>query len=150
MTMEPKKILLTFDLSEESLRSFLPMAAFAVAQGAEVTLLHVVEDVPIVPHGAPLAPPMHAPSIPAQIKEAEERIIEQASKMPEGLKVDTQVITAPNVAEAVTHYADEHDFDLIALSSHGRSGFRRLILGSVAEAILRHAHVPVLVFPRNK
>ena len=148
--MEPKKILLTSDLSEESLRAFLPMATFAASQGAQITLLHVVEDVPVVPHGAPLAPPMHAPSIPALLKDAEQRIIEQASHMPEGLAVDTHVITAPNVAEAVTEYADEHDFDLIALSSHGRSGFRRLILGSVAEAILRHAHVPVLVFPRKK
>lgn len=148
--MEPKKILLTSDLSEESLRAFLPMATFAASQAAHITLLHVVEDVPVVPHGAPLAPPMHAPSIPAQLKDAEERIAEQASHMPEGLTIATEVLTAPNVAEAVTDYADEHGFDLIALSSHGRSGFRRLILGSVAEAILRHAHVPVLVFPRSK
>jgi nucleotide-binding universal stress UspA family protein len=39
---------------------------------------------------------------------------------------------------------------LIALSSHGRSGFRRLVMGSVAEAVLRHARVPVLVFPRQE
>lgn len=148
--MEAKKILLTTDLSEESLRAFLPMADFAKAQGARITLLHVVEDVPVVPHGAPLAPPMHAPSIPAQLEEAEERIVAQAGHMPEGLTVDTHVVTAPNVAEVVCDYADEHGYDLIALSSHGRSGFRRLILGSVAEAILRHAHVPVLVFPRNR
>ncbi len=147
--MDTKKILLTSDLSEESLRAFLPMAHFAKAQGAQITLLHVVEDVPVVPHGAPLAPPMHAPSIPAQLKDAEERIVEQASHMPEGLAVDTHVITAPNVAEAVCEYSDEHGYDLIALSSHGRSGFRRLILGSVAEAILRHVLVPVLVFPRS-
>ncbi len=148
--MQPKKILLTTDLSEEALRTFLPMATFAVGQDAEVTLLHVIEDVPIVPHGAPLAPPMHAPSIPAQIKDAEERIQEQAGTMPGDISVKTHVMPAPNVAEAVADYAEEEGFDLIAISSHGRSGFRRLILGSVAEAILRHAHVPVLVFPRNK
>ncbi|MFT5462408.1 MAG: nucleotide-binding universal stress UspA family protein [Planctomycetota bacterium] len=39
--------------------------------------------------------------------------------------------------------------DLIALSSHGRSGFRRLVLGSVTEQILRHTSVPVMVFPRK-
>ena len=64
--------------------------------------------------------------------------------------IDLEAEAAPNVAEVVCDYADEHGYDLIALSSHGRSGFRRLILGSVAEAILRHAHVPVLVFPRNR
>ncbi len=70
--------------------------------------------------------------------------------MPKTLQVKTHVMAAPNVAEAVADYANENDFDLIAISSHGRSGFRRLILGSVAEAILRHSHVPVLVFPRPK
>lgn len=148
--MQPKKILLTTDLSEEALRTFLPMADFAMGQDAEVTLLHVIEDVPIVPHGAPLAPPMHAPSIPAQVEDAEERIQKQAAEMPKTLQVKTHVMAAPNVAEAVADYANENDFDLIAISSHGRSGFRRLILGSVAEAILRHSHVPVLVFPRPK
>jgi nucleotide-binding universal stress UspA family protein len=33
------------------------------------------------------------------------------------------------------------------MATHGRSGLRRLLLGSVAEAVLRHAHVPVIVFP---
>jgi nucleotide-binding universal stress UspA family protein len=148
--MQPKKILLTTDLSEEALRTFLPMANFAKSQDAEVTLLHVIEDVPIVPHGAPLAPPMHAPSIPAQVEDAEARIKEQAAELPDELHVVTHVMPAPSVAEAVADYANENEFDLIAISSHGRSGFRRLILGSVAEAILRHSHVPVLVFPRNK
>lgn len=147
--MEPKKILLTTDLSEESLRTFKPMAEFAAAQQARVTLLYIVEDVPIVAHGAPLAPPIHAPSIPSLIEDAEKRIAEQAAEMPGGLDVQTCVISAPRVAEAIATYATEHDFDLIALSSHGRSGFRRLIHGSVAEAVLRHAHVPVLVFPRS-
>jgi nucleotide-binding universal stress UspA family protein len=147
--MEAKKILLTTDLSEESLRTFEPMSKFAQSQGAKVTLLYVVEDVPVVAHGAPLAPPMHAPSIPDLLADAEKAIAKQAEKLADKMPVETAVICAPKVAEAVATFAKENDFDLIALSSHGRSGFRRLILGSVAEAVLRHAEIPVLVFPRK-
>ena len=147
--MEAKKILLTTDLSEESLRTFEPMSAFAKSQGAEVTLLYVVEDVPVVAHGAPLAPPMHAPSIPMLIEDAEKAIAKQAAALADDISLKTAVVCAPKVAEAVTTFASDNDFDLIAISSHGRSGFRRLILGSVAEAVLRHAEIPVLVFPRK-
>ena len=147
--MQAKKILLTTDLSEESLRAFLPIAAFAGAQGGSVTLLHIVEDVPIIAHGAHGSPPLHTPSLPDLIARAEERIAEQAAELPKELPTDTAVFSAPHVAEAVATYAKDNHFDLIALSSHGRSGFKRLFLGSVAEQLLRHATIPVLVFPRN-
>lgn len=147
--MQAKKILLTTDLSEESVRAFLPISAFAIAQGGTVTLLNIVEDVPIIAHGAPGSPPLHAPSMPDLVARAKERIAEQAATLPKELIVDTEVVSAPAVAEAVAKYAADNHFDLIALSSHGRSGFKRFFLGSVAEQLLRHATVPVLVFPRN-
>jgi nucleotide-binding universal stress UspA family protein len=50
----------------------------------------------------------------------------------------------------VVDYAQQNDVDLIAMSTHGRTGFRHLALGSVAEAIIRHATVPVITFPRVK
>ena len=62
----------------------------------------------------------------------------------------TGYIGSAVVAEAVTQYADTHDVDLIALTTHGRTGIRHLVLGSVAESILRHSHVPVLCFPPSK
>ena len=37
--------------------------------------------------------------------------------------------------------------DYIAMATHGRSGLRRLLLGSVAEQVIRHSHVPVIVYP---
>lgn len=46
---------------------------------------------------------------------------------------------------AILQAAKDFDADLIALSSHGRTGFRRFLLGSVAEQVLREAHVPVMM-----
>ncbi|MCA9721025.1 MAG: universal stress protein, partial [Gemmatimonadetes bacterium] len=52
--------------------------------------------------------------------------------------------------QAIAEYARTHEVDLIAMSSHGRTGFRHLVLGSVSEAVIRHADRPVLVFPRGE
>jgi nucleotide-binding universal stress UspA family protein len=48
-------------------------------------------------------------------------------------------------AEAITTAASEHGVDVIAMSSHGRTGFRRFVMGSVAERVLNEAPVPVLM-----
>ena len=146
--MQIQKILLTSDLSEESKRAFGPVAALARDTGAAVVLLHVVEDVPIAPHGAPLAPPMHAPDLQDIVAAAKQKLESLKKELGAGLKVDAQVVTSTSPAEAIARFAKDQGCSLIALSTHGRTGFRRLVLGSVAEHVVRHAHVPVLVLPR--
>jgi nucleotide-binding universal stress UspA family protein len=49
----------------------------------------------------------------------------------------------------ICSYAKETDSDMIVVSSHGNHGLKRFLLGSVAEAVIRHAHVPVLVLRRT-
>ncbi len=51
--------------------------------------------------------------------------------------------------EMIVAFAKEQGIDLIAMSTRGRSGFSRLIYGSVAEAVLRGARLPVLLIPIN-
>ena len=148
--MEPKKILLTTDLSDESLRAFGPVAGLARSLGVEITLLHVVEDVLIPPHGAPLAPPMHAPDFEQHFKEAGELLEERRKEMGDDLNVTLVVESGGDVAKVITDHATENHMDLIAISSHGRSGFRRLVMGSVAELVLRHSTGPGLVCPRHE
>ena len=62
------------------------------------------------------------------------------------LKVSTKVIQHSTAAEAVLNYAGEHGNAAIALATHGRSGIRRMFLGSVADKIVRGATLPVLVY----
>ncbi|WDQ14921.1 universal stress protein [Rhodopirellula sp. P2] len=50
--------------------------------------------------------------------------------------------------EGITRFAADHKIDLIVLPSHGRSGVKRLLLGSVAEHVVRAAHCPVLILRR--
>ena len=145
-----KHILIASDLSPESLRPFETVFQLAVGSGARVTLLHVVQDLVVAPHGAPLAPPLSSPDLPAELERAREALGEQRQHLGEAIEVQAEVISSDRVPAAITRYAREHGADLIALSTHGRTGWRHLALGSVAEEVLRHAEVPVLTVPRQK
>ena len=63
--------------------------------------------------------------------------------------IETQAILAQGAAAAeLLRLAEENACDLIVLGSHGRTGLARLLMGSVAEQVLRGAHCPVLVVKR--
>lgn len=148
--MKIQHVVIPSDLSAEGQRPCTPMVAFAQELGARITLLHVVQDLRFVPHGAPFAPIVSMPEVSKELESARAQLAAQAKSMAGGMDVTVDVIAAENVAKGICAYALEHGADLIALSTHGRTGFRHLALGSVAEATLRHSAVPVLVFPRVK
>ncbi|WP_254272365.1 universal stress protein [Haloarcula marina] len=52
--------------------------------------------------------------------------------------------------DVIAGYADNNDIDLVVMGSHGRSGVRRALLGSVTERVLRSTHVPVLVVDEHE
>ena len=147
--MQITNILLTTDLSPESLHPCLAVATFAKENGAKLTLLTVVPDLHVVPHGAPMAPPIAPIDLSDEIKHAELALSEQRAALASeaDVEVATAVVTGERVHEAVLDYAKRHDIDLIAIATHGRTGFRHFALGSVAEAVIRHSKIPVLCFP---
>lgn len=152
--MRIQHVLLATDLSEASLAACRPVAEWAREAGFELTLLHVVEELLALPHGAPLAPPVGAPDTERRLREAERALEDQYQGLRRdlgpGFSAELEVRVAPRVADAVCERALELGADLIALSTHGRTGFRHLALGSIAEAILRRSRVPVLCFPRPR
>ena len=148
--MQIRRILLPTDLSEEGERALVPVVELARRYHAALQLLHVVEDIAVGTSGDPLAPPVHIPGALQEMKRASAVLEERRQRVGPGIDVSAQVISASSVPRAIAEHAAEHGFDLIALSSHGRSGFRRLIMGSVAETVLRHATAPVLIFPRQE
>ena len=56
----------------------------------------------------------------------------------------TTLIISDDVAQGICHYAKKEDVELIVLSTHGRTGLAHLLIGSVAEKVVRHAPCPVL------
>ncbi len=73
-----------------------------------------------------------------------EKIFEPLKDSHDSIPTETKVLIGDPATEIV-HLADQAGADLIIVGSHGRSGVTRLILGSVAESVVRHAHCPVLV-----
>ncbi|WP_226022729.1 universal stress protein [Halomicrobium salinisoli] len=61
-----------------------------------------------------------------------------------GLEV-VEHVTAGEPARAIRKFVEDNDIGLVVMGSHGRSGLSRVVLGSVAETVLRRTHVPVLV-----
>ena len=64
----------------------------------------------------------------------------------DGVKFETEIIIG-RAAEAICDYAAERKSDLIITSTHGRTGFMHVLIGSVAEHVVRYARTPVLVVP---
>ena len=67
----------------------------------------------------------------------------------EGVKATSEIVYGGNVAERIVEFADKHDIDLIAICTHGYSGFKRLMMGSVAEKVIGNTNRPVLLIRRG-
>lgn len=141
------KVLVPLDGSELAECVLDHLKAIAVGcQVPNIVLLNVIEPVNLpghVPHevardiyfGAKQAAEVHA-------KKYLSDIAGRISK--EGLPVTTDIIEGP-AADEILKYSESNQIDLIIMSSHGNSGVSRWYSGSVAEKVLRHSFVPVLV-----
>ena len=104
---------------------------------SEVRVVHVLQ--PIAVSVPPQMAPGYTPELAARIKEAESLVERIAQNLrAAGFRVEGQVVKG-DVREGVVDTAKEWKADLVILGSHGRTGLRRLLLGSVAEFVARHA-----------
>ena len=110
----------------------------------EVVLLRVVQpQAPIVTEGSRH---VKVEDVAGRMTDAREYLAPLAVELRgKGVRTTTEVRRAPEVPEEILAAARETGADLIAMSTHGRSGLGRLLFGSVAEAVLRHAPVPVFL-----
>jgi nucleotide-binding universal stress UspA family protein len=142
-----QKILAPLDGSELSECSLQHVKA--IAQGCqvpEVIILRVAEPI----HSSDLAAYAEAGiNIDVLMRDIESTAQAYVSKMTEVLKgygiTAKGVITTGWAADSIMKYSDENGVDLIIMSTHGRSGISRWFLGSVAEKVVRHSIVPVLI-----
>jgi nucleotide-binding universal stress UspA family protein len=113
---------------------------------SELILLNVVQPI-WVPDGA-FAPTASGREVTRRQEERARKYLHRLARRLEasGLRVRTRVQTATTVALAILDAARGEQADIVALAAHGRSGIRRLTLGSVADKVVRGSPVPVLVF----
>jgi nucleotide-binding universal stress UspA family protein len=148
--MRISHILVATDLSKEAMSCVPMVAELARSVKARITLLHVVESFEAIPHGAPFAPRMGPTADAEALESARAKLEERRASFGPDVSIDVQLVAGGDPAEKIAAYAGANGVDLIAVTTHGRTGFRRLAMGSVTDAVIRHSRVPVLVLPLPK
>lgn len=147
MTVDITRILCPVDFSESSHRAFEHAVAIARWYKAAITVLHVVDlrlDASIGFAAAVPAPPALTPAAREQIAGELQRLAAGAAAA--DVAIETAVRDGrPDIA--ILDVASEMPADLLVVGTHGRSGFDRLVMGSVTEKVLQKAACPVLSVP---
>jgi nucleotide-binding universal stress UspA family protein len=137
-----RTILHPTDFSAHSERAWELACALAKTHGARLVVLHVLEQPLTIHAGVMMSEPPPLP-LAEELKSLQERL--QLIQAPNGTtEVQHQLLVGDTVT-AILQIAREQHCDLIVLGTHGRTGLSRVLLGSVAEKVLRKADCPVLV-----
>lgn len=144
-----RRILCPIDFSEFSRRALDHAIAIARWYGSTVTALHVFSPAPVPAFGPGFAgfEPIVLTDVDRHQLLAHTKEFVAAESAP-GVAIET-VLREGNSAVEILAQASATDVGLIVIGTHGRSGFERLVLGSVAEKVLRKARCPVLTVPRR-
>jgi nucleotide-binding universal stress UspA family protein len=147
-----KKILLTHDGSKLASAAVPHAISIAKQYAANITLLRVVDDILLtIPTITPTGPSYISAEVSENItgkeKYAARRFLNRLRKkvLAHGVSDIAAVVKDGVVAEEIITYANRHNFDLIVMSTHGASGIKRALLGSVADEVVRGTKVPVLL-----
>lgn len=136
----PKTILHPTDFSENSQHAFELACQLAASSGSKVVVLHAY-----APEIAVMT------DMPVHIEHREEATLQlrQIKSAQPGVVIEHKMVSGTAV-EVIVTTAQSIKADLIVMGTYGRSGFKRLFLGSVADHVLRRAPCPILVVPLDK
>jgi nucleotide-binding universal stress UspA family protein len=152
---EIRRVLVPCDFSETS-RLAVGWACGLLTHGGTLQLMHVAAPWTgqLMDFGGyvPLPPPTQA-EIAEQTAEIERKLLElvPSDAAERGIEAHVETAHAFDAADAIVQAASRLEADAICLTTHGRSGLSRALLGSVAEKVLRHATMPMFVVtPRER
>lgn len=147
-----KNILLTHDGSALASKAVPHAISVAKQYGAKITLLRIVDDILFtVPNITPMGTTTFNTEVAENITGKEKHTAKaqlnrlKGTLLNEGISDVEVVVKDGVVAEEIIAFAKKQKFDLIVMSTHGASGIKRAILGSVADEVVRHAKTAVLL-----
>jgi universal stress protein A len=139
-----RTIIVPVDFSDCSLAGLKYAIRMANEIGARIVLLHVADLGPVMMSTGDYGSPAHTKAARRRCGDQMETFLKRVDL--KGVPVDTSAV-AGYCPDAIYQAAAKEDADLIVISTHGRTGLRHALLGSVAEATVRHSPCPVLVVP---
>ena len=143
--MAYQNILVPVDGSETSFAAVAKAAELAKAFGSKITVVQVLTLDPYIAAEYITANQTNdlieraRASIVKTLEEAKQKFTEQ------GVEAETKLLEGQVIAREITNAAKELNADLIVIGSHGRTGLKKLFLGSVAQSILSEGTTPVLI-----
>jgi nucleotide-binding universal stress UspA family protein len=140
-TLQPNRVLTPTDFSDQSCEA-VEVALAMVSRQEQVTILHVAPPKNAFAWGDP-AVILETVSDESRAEHLRQEIRNRFSD--EKFDGVTLEVLFGSPAEEIANYAENNQTELIVLPSHGRTGLTRLMIGSVAERVVRLAHCPVLV-----
>jgi len=138
------RILVPYDFSGASAEALRQAAVWADALNAQITLLHVVEPV-VYPefYSVDILPDNLMMRLTTR---SEEALDKAAAELLDG-RGCTTLVEVGRAADTIVNLADPERFDLVVMATRGLSGLEHVLLGSVAESVLRRCRVPMLTVP---
>ena len=138
--MKIERVLFPTDFSERSAEALGYASSLAASFGAVLHVVYVDDLTDLIAKSAYVYPSFLAVADRSEVKAQLRRIV---PNIPGVAYLQHFIEGEPSAA--ICRLAESEHVDLIVMSSHGRSGLSRLLLGSVAESVLRHAPCPVLI-----
>ncbi len=143
-----KKILVPLDESAMAEAVLPHVQSLAKAFDAEIVLVFIDEQLPARAMYVPEAVDVTAlQQVSVEARATANHYVHQRAEllMEKGYKARAEVIEGSSISDAIIQYAAQNNVDLVAMSTHGRSGVARLFLGSVADKVVRDAKIPILL-----
>jgi len=147
-SMQLRHLLVPLDFSGQSRQALSCAVPLAAKFGAKISLMHVAQP-PLVIRTLPDGSLTVPVNMDQPVKLAGEQLAQMAGEfLPANLRGQT-IVREGSPAYEITATARAVKADLIVLSTHGFTGLKRVVLGSTAESVVRHAHCPVLTVRRR-
>lgn len=138
------KILVPFDGSKYSEKAFEKALEIAEKFESKLTAMTVIQSKISDSAGISLTRMQEIQDEQEDASTAMLKKLEDKTKT-KNVPFSIKIIHNPSSSEAIVDYADANNFDLIVMGSHGRTGFKKIVLGSVASGVVGHAKCPVLI-----
>ncbi len=152
MLLPFRKIICPVDFSEPSLEALKAACELAAHFQGKLFVMHVVPPVPMpyqpiaAPAPAPeLEPTFHVPSYQLKLTNSSERALKDLIDQHISPELAVQaVVSTGDAATEIVATAEKEEADVVVIATHGQTGWRRVVFGSVAEKVVRLAPCPVL------
>lgn len=144
-----QKIFVAIDDSPTSQKALAEAIDLAKGANAALCIAHAADESLLAQHGMGLGSYIDVDRTKQAIRDTSQALLDAASQqaLAAGISAEIRLLEATNqrVAELIAAGAEAYGADLIVIGTHGRRGFARLLVGSVAENLVRIAHTSLLM-----